>query len=544
MHCLPFSRALRVSCRSVLDRLAPTRRASSRFTFNRLATTLGCLTVMAVPACTSLPTGFEKNPSQSWTTPLETHLGQVVQRSLPAGQTSGFRLLPSGIFAFDARVALARRAERTLDLQYYLIHNDEAGRALGREVLAAALRGVRVRVLVDDIATQGQDAMLAQMATHPNFEVRLFNPFAGGRANLITRVLASTFDAARVNHRMHNKLFVADNAMAITGGRNIGNEYFMQGSASNFIDLDVFAVGAIVPKMSEVFDQFWNSDYSYPAGAFAAFMLDRKPLAPDPAATMPVATGMVDPLGYGPLGAEIDQGKLALTWADAKVIADAPSKVAGVTARTVDDTASHMILRLMDSAQSEVLVISPYFVPGEVGMAAIEKLAARGIRMSVLTNSLAANDSPLVHIGYAHYRRAMLKLGVHLYELSPTRAQKRGRIGLFGSSRASLHAKVVAIDRKRLFIGSLNLDTRSARTNTEMGILIESAPLAAELYALLKADNDNSSYRLRLSPSSGALEWVALDDGKETVLTSEPDVNLLLQLGLWLIAPLAPESLL
>ena len=505
---------------------------------------IALLVMLALSGCGSLPTHFEKNPSAAWSTPQDTLLGQVTQASLPPGETSGFRLLPSGSFAFEARVALARRAQRTLDLQYYLFHDDEAGRALSREILAAALRGVRVRVLLDDIATQGQDAMLAQLSTHPNLEIRLFNPFAGGRANLVTRVLASTFDAARVNHRMHNKLFVADNAMAITGGRNIGNEYFMQGSASNFIDLDVFAAGVIVPQMSAVFDQFWNSDYAYPVQAFAAFKLDNKPLPADPVAVPELAPEARDPLGYAPLGAEIDRGKLALTWASARVVADAPSKVAGVTALTLGDTASHMILRLMDSAQSDVLVISPYFVPGKIGIAAMQRLAKRGIRMAVLTNSLGANDSPLVHIGYARYRRAMLKLGVHLYELSPTRAQKRDRVGLFGSSRASLHAKVVAIDRKRLFIGSLNLDARSARTNTEMGILIDSAPLTTQLYALLKADNENSSYELRLAPDSGALEWVARDDGTETILTSEPDVNVLLQLGLWLISPLAPEELL
>lgn len=508
------------------------------------STLLTLFTLLILTGCAGLPTHFEKNPSQAWPTPQDTPLGRVVQASLPAEHPSGFRLLPSGSFAFDARIALARRAQRTLDLQYYLFHNDESGRALGREVLAAALRGVRVRVLLDDIATQGQDAMLAQLATHPNLEVRLFNPFAGGRGQLVTRVLASVFDASRVNHRMHNKLFVADNAVAITGGRNIGNEYFMQSNASNFIDLDVLAAGAIVPKMSDVFDQFWNSDYAYPASAFASFKLDDKPLAADPPDILPISAGTVDPLGYGPLGIDIDSGRLTLIGAQAVVVADAPSKVAGVTDLTVDSTASRMILRLMDSAQSEVLVISPYFVPGAVGMAAMKKLAARGIGMTVLTNSLAANDSSLVHVGYSHYRRAMLQLGVHLYELSPTRARMRGRIALFGSSHASLHAKVVAIDRKRLFVGSLNLDARSARTNTEMGLLIDSPTLTGDLYALLKADNDDSSYRLRLSPTTGALEWVALDDGVEVIFSSEPDVNVLLQFGLWLIAPLAPESLL
>ncbi|MEC5215276.1 putative cardiolipin synthase [Actimicrobium sp. GrIS 1.19] len=503
------------------------------------------LVATLVAGCAGLPVGFEKNPSTALPNPQDTSLGRIVQASLPSDASSGFRLLPTGGFAFDTRIALARRAERTLDVQYYLFHDDEAGRALGREVLAAALRGVRVRVLLDDIATEGKDQMFAQLSAHPNLEVRVFNPFAGGRLRMFTRVLAAAGDFDRINHRMHNKLFVADNAMAITGGRNIGNEYFMQGSASNFIDLDVFAAGAIVPKMSAVFDAFWNSEYAYPASAFAHLKLDDVPLAPEPAGMSAAAlTETRDPLGYGPISTELGSGKLALEVASATVVADAPSKVAGLTEETRADTVSSNIVRLMTSAETEVMVISPYFVPGKIGMKAIRAMSARGIRMIVLTNSLAANDSPLVHVGYARYRREMLEQGVQLYELSPTRAQKRGRLGLFGSSHASLHAKVVAVDRKRLFVGSLNLDARSARTNTEMGLLIDSPTMAGQLVELLQADHDESSYRLRLSAKTGGLEWVAIDDGVEVIYTSEPDVGVLFNFGLWLLAPLAPEELL
>ncbi|EGF30822.1 Putative cardiolipin synthase YmdC [Oxalobacteraceae bacterium IMCC9480] len=494
--------------------------------------------------CATLPEQVHRTPSVALATPQDTRLGQVVLASLPAGEQSGFRLLPTGSFAFDTRIALARRAERTLDVQYYLFHGDESGRAIGRELLAAAKRGVRVRVLLDDIATQGQDDLLARLSSRPNFEVRVFNPFAGGRSRLFTRVLASLGDLDRVNHRMHNKLFVADNAMAITGGRNIGNEYFMQGTASNFIDLDVFAAGAIVPQLSAVFDDFWNSDYAYPAGVFGTVPLDVEATPASPASALVVADASRDPLGHAALATEIDAGKLALAWAPASVVADSPDKVAGLSGRNAGATVSHHIVGLMESAQSDVVVISPYFVPGKIGMAAMQRLAARGIRMVVLTNSLAANDSALVHIGYARYRRPMLALGVHLYELSATGAQKRNRLGLFGSSHASLHAKVVVVDQRRVFIGSLNLDARSARTNTEMGLVIDSPVLAAEIDGLLRADHDESVYRLRLSARTGALEWVATDDGVEVVYSSEPDVSGLLEFGLWMLSPLAPEELL
>ena len=493
--------------------------------------------------CAALPEQVHRPVSVALATPLETRLGRVVRDSMPAGEQSGFRLLPSGNFAFDTRIALARRAERTLDVQYYLFHGDETGRAIGRELLAAALRGVRVRILLDDIATQGQDELLARLSTHPNFEVRVFNPFAGGRSSLFTRVVASLGDLDRVNHRMHNKLFVADNAMAITGGRNIGNEYFMQSATSNFIDLDVFAVGAIVAPLSAVFDDFWNSDYAYPASAFATFRLEEEGTpAPQPDTILPAADGPRDALGHSALATEIDAGKLTLAWANARVVADAPEKVAGLSPRGIDQTVASRIVRLMESAQSDVTVISPYFIPGEFGMAAMQQLADRGVRMLVLTNSLAANDSALVHLGYARYRRPMVEMGVHLYELRSTR--KRNRLGLFGSSHASLHAKLVVVDQRRVFIGSLNLDARSMLTNTEMGLVIDSPELAAELDGLLRADNDESVYRLRLSASTGALEWVATEEGVEVIYTSEPDVSRLFEFGLWLLSPLAPEELL
>ncbi|MFT5535392.1 MAG: putative cardiolipin synthase [Candidatus Paceibacteria bacterium] len=496
--------------------------------------------------CAALPEQVRKTPSVALATPQDTRLGQVVLASLPAGEQSGFRLLPIGSAAFDIRIALARRAERTLDVQYYLFHGDETGRAIGRELLAAALRGVRVRILLDDIATQGQDEVLARLSAHPNFEVRVFNPFAGGRSTLLTRVLASLGDLDRVNHRMHNKLFVADNAMAITGGRNIGNEYFMQGAVSNFIDLDVFAVGAVVAPLSAVFDDFWNSDYAYPANAFAAFRLeeDEAP-ATRPEAVLPavgVPRGPLDPPDHVALSSEIDAGKLTLVWANARVVADSPDKVDGLSERGIDGTVGGRIVRLMASAQSDVTVISPYFVPGEIGMAAMQRLATRGVRMMVVTNSLAANDSALVHVGYARYRRPMLELGVHLYELRAT--QKRPRMGLFGSSHASLHAKLVMVDQRQVFIGSLNLDARSALTNTEMGLVIDSPELAAELDGLLRADQEESVYRLRLSVRTGALEWVAKEDGVEVIHTSEPDVSRLFEFGLWLLSPFAPEELL
>lgn len=511
---------------------------------------------MALSGCASLPSGFDKPASTSLAPAVlaDSRLLRTVAASRPAPDASGFRLLPSGTDAFNTRVALARRAQHSLDVQYYLVHDDETGRALLRELQNAAARGVRVRLLIDDIATQTQDQTLLRLARQTNIEVRLFNPFAWGRSSLATRILSSLGDLKRVNHRMHNKSFIADNCMAITGGRNIGDEYFMHGSASNFIDLDVFAAGAIVGDLSDVFDRYWNSSYTYPVATLVRFdqaLADKaaQMMAAGAPATMLDADGLVardEPVAPGSpsLTQEIDAGRLRLEWAPARVVADDPSKVAGVSDTTVGTTASGMLMSLMQGAQSEVTVVSPYFVPGKPGMALMRALHARGVRMAVLTNSLAATDAPLVHIGYAHYRPEMLALGVHLYELSPTGGQRTGKARVFGSSRAKLHAKTAIIDRQSLFVGSINLDARSARENTEQGLIIQSPALAGEVLQMLTDDHGESAFRLQLGADHHSIEWVGTDNGVETIFHDEPDASLWLRFGLWLLAPVAPEQLL
>ena len=507
--------------------------------------------------CASLPREVERPASQAIAVSKvqDGVLAKATEASRPPGELSGFRLLPTGGYAFNTRIALARRASHTLDAQYYIVEDDETGRAILKELQNAAARGVRVRLLMDDIATETLDQTLLRMASQPNIEVRLFNPFAWGRSSVSTRLLSSIGDLARVNHRMHNKSFLADNVMAVTGGRNIGNEYFMYSNGSNFIDLDIFAAGPIVADLSSVFDRYWNSSHAYPIASLVKFDPD---MAGKAARMMAAVHGrpemigkdglapevMLDLLGHAPLAHEIDAGRMDLIWAPARVVADDPSKVAGVTDATVHDTASGMLVSLMGAATSEVVVVTPYFVPGKPGMALMRRLKEKGVRMSVLTNSLAATDTPIVHIGYAAYRLEMLRLGVELYELSPTRGSKSGMLGLFGSSRAKLHAKTVVVDRNQLFVGSINLDARSARQNTEQGLIIQSTALAGEALHLLASDKGESSYHLRLRPDRMNIEWVGFDQGIESILDDEPDASLLLRFGLKLLGPFAPEELL
>ncbi|HXA48546.1 MAG TPA: phospholipase D family protein [Burkholderiaceae bacterium] len=511
---------------------------------------------VALGGCASLPDNNSKTASLAFNAPYESALGKIALASTPADNVdqSGFRLIPLGSFAFNTRIELIRRAQHTLDLQYYVIANDESGRMLFKELTAAAARGVRVRLLVDDLYTTGQDQTLLSLSHQPNIEVRLFNPFPAGRSSLWSKFLLSASDFKRINHRMHNKLFVADNVMAVTGGRNIGNEYFMYATVANFIDMDVFVVGDIVRDLSEVFDRYWNSAYVYPISVFVSDETNLKqdtPVAPDFGISQgrdPLPPDAVDVLDYKPLAYELEQGKVDLIWAPATVFADSPLKVMGLSEGSMHVTVSNNLMHVMSQAQEEVIVISPYFIPGKIGMEGIRQLSQRHVRMILVTNSLAATDAPLVHIGYSHYRAEMIKLGVEIYEINPLRVKRHKGIFDFGSSRAMLHAKIAVIDHKQVFVGSMNSDPRSSRQNTEMGIIIQSPKMAMQIIKLMQSDDPAGTFKLRKADKPNGFEWVAIDgensnEKKEEVLDDEPGAGMLLKLSLQLLTPFAPEEL-
>ena len=485
--------------------------------------------------CAGLPQHVQKYPTEALRYPDSTTLGRVVRHAAAARNLSGIRLLNSGDEALASLIALADRAERTLDIQYYIIHEDDSSRLLLHHVRMAADRGVRVRVLVDDLNTAGEDRRFLHLGRHPHVEVRVFNPFPGGRFATWTRFLASASDIPRINHRMHNKLFVADNALAITGGRNIGDQYFTRDAHSNFIDLDVVAGGPIVPQLSASFDAFWNSKYAYPIASVAA-----------PEQAEPV-TQPLDESAAGSdaswLARELDADDLGLTWVPATVLADRPAKIASDVADAGEVTIANNLKALMRSAEHEVIVISPYFVPGPDGVALMRDLEQRGVHIRVLTNSLASTDSPLVHNGYARYRVALLKLGVELSEVRPTLGQKRKRFHPFKSANASLHAKALVIDQKTVFVGSLNMDARSARTNSELGLVIRSPEIARQVTNLLDDVSADGSYKLELGPGD-QIVWSSGEPGSERVWHSDPETTRTQRLLLRMLAPFAPEELL
>jgi phosphatidylserine/phosphatidylglycerophosphate/cardiolipin synthase-like enzyme len=491
--------------------------------------------VLLLSGCASLPPHVETH-SEALRDPQMTSLGHIIAAETGGKNLSGFRLLTSGEEALGDLIALADHAERTLDIQYYIIQQDDSARILLHHVRLAADRGVRVRVLVDDLNTAGEDRRFMHLSEHVNVEVRVFNPFPGGRHNTWTRVLASANDFGRINHRMHNKLFVADNALAITGGRNIGDQYFTRDQHNNFIDLDVVAAGAIVPELSASFDAFWNSKFAYPIASVA------EPVNAEPASPPPSDGG--DSASVNWLEGELRSGKVQLTWVPATVLADRPAKIASETSPDEEVTIANNIGTLMRSAKQELIVISPYFVPGQDGVALFAKLVGEGVHIRILTNSLASTDSPLVHNGYSHYRVALLKLGIELSEVRPELGQKRARFHPFRSSTASLHAKALVIDQKTVFIGSMNMDARSAYTNSELGLVIRSAEIARQVTSLLDDISADGSYRLQLIGHSDQIEWSSGEGALEKKWYIDPETTRPQRFWLKMAAPFAPEELL
>jgi putative cardiolipin synthase len=455
----------------------------------------------------------------------DTTLGRALAPSLAAhAGKAGIRPLSSPQEAFAARGVLAAAAEHSLDVQYYIWHGDETGYLLFEALWQAAERGVRVRLLLDDINTKGLDATLAALDAHPNIEVRLYNPFTHRSA----RWTSYLTDFKRINRRMHNKSFTVDNQVTIVGGRNIGNEYFAAGSGVAFADLDVIAIGPVVREVSAAFDRYWNSASAYPVAGFLpeATAETAEQLQTKFAATRADAQSVqyLAALRETPLAMELRTGHLTLDWADTVLVCDDPAK----TLDAANDPRALMLSQLLAATgrpMSQFDLVSPYFVPKEEGVRALSSLVGTGVKVRVLTNSLGANDVSIVHAGYAKRRKALLRSGVQLYELEQQAAGKRAegsKVG--GSSSASLHAKTFQIDGQRVFVGSFNFDPRSATLNTEIGLLIDSPSLAKQLEAAFDTGLSSVAYEVRLN-EAGELRWIEHTPTGVLTLQTEPQTN-------------------
>jgi cardiolipin synthase C len=457
--------------------------------------------------------------------PQETRLGRVLARAVAKhpGQ-SAIHALPVPGDAFAARVALADAADRTLDVQYYIWHGDETGLLLFEALWRAAGRGVKVRLLLDDNSTAGLDAIIATLDSHPNLDVRLYNPLFHRKFRAINYVT----DFRRMNRRMHNKSFTADHLVTIVGGRNVGNEYFGTGGGTVFADMDVIAGGQAATDVTVAFERHWTSGSSYPvkvlirpAPSSAAEALEERFRGVRSSAD---AQAYVEEIRRSSTVQELLEGRLPLEWTTALLVCDDPRKTLDRTGRR-DVLLLTALLDAVGHPASSFDLVSPYFVPGRKGTDTLTAMAGRGVAVRVLTNSLSATDVSAVHAGYAKRRSDLLAGGVRLFELERTAigVKDRGPRMLSGGSSASLHAKTFAVDRTRVFVGSFNFDERSAFLNTEMGLLIDSPSLAGLLASKFDGAFPGVAYEVRQSEGGGGLEWIErAPAGGERRLTTEP----------------------
>lgn len=507
-----------------------------------------CLLLLAAFSYRQLPSPLQAR-TQTLTLPpnpdgvLSSH---ILKANAQNPNLTGIYGFGSGQDAFAARISLVEAAEYSLDIRYYIWKNDISGRLMIQRLYAAAERGVRVRILLDDNTMAGMDGVLLALDKHPNIEVRLFNPFMQRRF----RLLGFLSDFKRLNYRMHNKSFTADSVVSIIGGRNIGDEYFGAGDGIMFADMDVAVIGDVMNALNDDFDQYWASDIVYPASTII------------PSSTKPI-TIQTTPLEDDATQTYIKQvrqsdyvHKLALNeveflWAKVTLISDNPIR----SQECQDDTVTTKIVGYFEKAKHSLNIVSPYFVPTKSGQKLLVDIAKSGTSIHILTNSLAANDVAAVHSGYAKYRKPLLKAGIKLFELKPdaapiTQKKKQGLASVYrGGSGSSLHAKTFTVDGRYMFVGSYNLDPRSAIHNTEMGIIIDSPQMAQAANEHILNNLHHTTYHLELSDHR--VKWHSITnhdepDTDQKIITyhKDPAAPWHKRVGVWLLKWLPIEWLL
>ena len=508
------------------------------------------LMALLVFGCASLPENVNRNPSTAYQDTGETFFGRGVQ-TLKEGQpegTSGYFLLKNGLDAFVARALLAQLAEKSIDTQYYMFHNDVVGSLFVDQLIQAAGRGVRVRILVDDIDQEGRDFSAAVLDSQSNIEVRIFNPFARDKGRISQYITGF----GKQTRRAHNKSFTVDNQATILGGRNIGDEYFEADAELGFVDLDVLAIGPVANQVSASFDQYWNSELSYPISTLVNKaptdneIIQRKNEF-DAFVNTLFESQYMKKLHNSNLSHQLNNHQVVYEWGPGTVVADDPEKLT----HEIDETRYRLTEQLkpyLKDIKDELVIFSPYFVPGKSGVAFFKKLRDRGVRIKILTNSLSSTDVGIVHAGYTHYRKPLLRMGIELYELNENltreqlKARKKGRIG---RSKSSLHAKCLVMDRETVFIGSLNLDPRSVVQNTEIGVVFKSSTVAGSIAEFFDNYIEQASFRLELRKSNNGSEtiyWHGLVDGEMQTLNREPFTSFWKRLGVGFMRILPIES--
>ena len=480
-----------------------------------------------VAGCATIDFDYPKSESYGFTDTGDTWLGQafaeIVEQHSP--EQSGFYPVYDGIDSLALRLLMAERAERSIDAQYFLIHDDLVGNVFINALLRAADRGVRVRFLVDDIQTEGYDAGFAALDSHENFELRIFNPFAHRKARAldVTRL-------SRVTRRMHNKSMTVDNQITLIGGRNIADEYFGARTDVDFGDLDVLAIGSIVPKVSTMFDSYWNHPAALPMPALASVPEDADEKLESLSGKVARSLEEVEASKY----ADVVRGKIldyvqtdasGFTWAEYDLVYDSPDKTNPDASKDADSIVVEMRASIGD-VQEELFIVTPYFVLRKDNIQGFQELVDRNVDITVLTNSLASNNHTVSHSGYMPVRKPLLKMGVNLLELRASVSISSDDSRGVQQAKVTLHAKAFSVDRKKIFIGSFNWNQRSVNLDTELGVIIHSPKIAEEFVEHVTTGLPEWSFQVFLNENND-LRWRGYDNGQEVILSKEP------QTGFW-----------
>jgi cardiolipin synthase C len=490
---------------------------------------------ISLTACATLPKDIPKVPSYAVENHGDTRIARAVAQlaDMHPG-LSGFYMLPSDMDAFIARAILIEGAERSLDLQYYIVSDDLTVSFLMERLISAADRGVRVRLLFDYLGTGLKDSQLWMLSSHPNIEVRLFNPKGSLR---------------QLNHRMHNKAFIVDNVVGIVGGRNMADEYFGAREDVNFADMDLMTAGPIVKDVSKSFDIYWNSEWAIPFKSLSSSKPDEEDLKKAFESLKEKNKNAKDSkyavrLKESDFLSRIVKGNIPYSWANGSVVYDLPEKISENNKKAANVDLMSQLLPLASDTKTELILISPYFVPGQSGIGIIEMFRKSGMRVRIATNSLASTDVISVHSGYAKYRKELLENGVELYEMraDPEEKGKEARRKALGSYRGSLHAKIYIFDRKAVFIGSRNLDARSRQINTEIGIFVQSPEIASQAAMIFELTTiPLYCFKLGLTDDS-RLVWTTVENGKEVKYYHEPMTSFWRRFSAGFISIFVPES--
>lgn len=488
------------------------------------------LVVMLLSACSTRPpgAGFPKTRTVAVPFTKPTRLATAFQNAVTAHVSqSGFQIFPIGVDGFLTRIELINAAERTLDLQYYIFRGDETGAVIRTALKRAAARGVRVRILVDDADTVAGDERLFDLANIPNVEVRVYNPWAYRGHVRLFRHLEYLTHHSRLDYRMHNKLLITDQTVALAGGRNIGDQYFQVDPDSQFADDDLFAVGAAVTPLQKCFDEFWNSDLAIPSQALHEPTARARPQS-QLTASEAAAAGfhLQDKLAAGEPLASLMSGARPLVWAHSKVIYDSPDKKDVKDGLRAGRLMYGPVAEAASSVQHEMLMITPYLVPAKSEMTLLHDQRARHARVAILTNSLESAPELSAHAGYTHYRPRLLHEGVELYEarshLESTKGSGQSK-QISAAGNFALHAKLIIYDREHLYIGSMNFDHRSHSLNTELGLIIDSPELAQQTVARFSAlTRPEAAYTVGFRDEAQHLSWHYRERGQDVDRTTEP----------------------